>query len=307
MRTILALLASAGLAGCVGSVDMPPTPGPDVPVDPTTGDDGNDNGDNPAGADLSAAKALFDTGVYNTVKAKCTGGACHGETESGGTLTLFVANDAAKGWQTAVNYTALVGNFTNAAPIITKVEAGHKNITYTPTEKSGIVAWLSKELELRNGTGPTPPGQDSPSTVVDKLMSQFAGCMKLTDFQATNMAGAWANLQSTDGACKRCHATGGEGFIANENATVGFGVVSTKKMFWLQYFTVDLITNGVAGAKVIPNSVSFAGVCNRQAPHIGHPAFQCTNNAGQIALKNFYDKTMANIAAGGCAPKPLEN
>jgi hypothetical protein len=306
MRTILALIASAGLVGCVGSVDMPSGGGDDV-ADPTTGNDGNDNGDNPAGADLSAAKALFDTGVYSTVKAKCTGGACHGETESGGTLTLFVANDAAKGWQTAVNYTAFVGNFTNSAPVLTKIEAGHKNITYLPAEKEKIVAWLSKELELRNNTGPTMPGQDSPSTVVDKLMSQFAGCMKITDFQAANMAGAWANLQSGDGACKRCHTNGGEGFIANENATAMFGVVSTKKMFWLQYFTVDLITNGVAGAKVIPNSVSFAGVCNRQAPHVGHPTFPCTANAGLTALKSFYDKTVANITAGGCPPKPLEN
>ncbi|HWO21272.1 MAG TPA: hypothetical protein VNO30_21030, partial [Kofleriaceae bacterium] len=204
-------------------------------------------------------------------------------------------------------YTAFVGNFTNAAPVLTKIDAGHKSLTYTTAEKEKIVAWLSKELELRNNTGPTMPGQDSPSTVVDKLMSQFAGCMKLTDFQAANMAGAWANLQSGDGACKRCHTNGGEGFIANENATAMFGVVSTKKMFWLQYFTIDLITNGVAGAKVIPNTVSFQGVCNRQAPHAGHPTFPCTANAGLTAQKSFYDKTMANITAGGCAPKPLEN
>jgi hypothetical protein len=304
MRTIFALIASAGLIGCVGTVDMQgdddtnpdPQPSPDPNPDP-----------NPSGADLSAAKALFDTGVYSTLKTKCTGGACHGETESGGTLTLFVANEPAGAWDRAVGYVALRGNFTNSAPVLTKIEAGHKNIIYTAQEKAGIVSWLSKELELRNDTGPQQPGQPSPSTVVDNLMAQFAGCMKLTDVQATNFAGAWGNLNSTDGQCKRCHATGGEGFIANTDPTVMFNVVSVKKNFWLQYFTVDLITNGVAGAKVTPNAVSFAGVCNRQAPHIGHPAFQCTNNAGQIALKALYDRTVANIAAGGCAPKPLEN
>jgi len=307
MRTILALIASAGLVGCVGSIDPPPGGGGNDPVDPATGDDGNDNGDNPAGGDLTAAKLLFDTNVYGVVKAKCSGGACHAESAQGSTLTRFVADQPATGWQIAVGYTALVGNFTTSAPFLTLIANGHKGMSWTQTEKDKITEWLGKELELRNGTTtPTTPGTPGPSQVGDTLMAKFAGCMTLTDFQATNMAGAWANLQSGEGACKRCHANGGEGFIANETAATTFGVVSTKKMFWLQYFTVDF-SQGLAAAKVIPNTVSFAGVCARQAPHQAHPTFQCTGNAGQVALKAFYDKTMANVATGTCAPKPLEN
>lgn len=303
MRTILALIASAGLVGCVGSIESPS--GFDKPVDPKTGD-GNDNNDNPVNADLTAAKQLFDTTVYSAINAKCSGGACHSDDAQGSTLTRFVAKDASLGWQIAVNYTALVGNFTETAPIITYVANGHKGVSWTQAEKDNINKWLAKELELRNGQAPTPPGAPTPTAVSEALMAQFAGCMKLTDFQAANMAGAWAKLQSGEGQCEQCHGNGGEGFIANNDATTAFTVVSTKKMFWLQYFTVDL-SKGNAAAKVVPNTVSFAGVCNRQAPHIEHPTFPCTNNAGVTALNNFYTKTMANVTAGGCTPKPLEN
>lgn len=303
MRTILALIASAGLVGCVGSIESPS--GFDKPADPVKGD-GNDNGDNPAKADLSAAKALFDSGVYSVLKAKCSGGACHSDDAQGSTLTRFVAKDAALGWQIAVNYTALVGNFTETAPIITYIAPGHKGVTWTQAEKDSINKWLAKELELRNGQLPPVPGAPTPTQVSEALMAQFAGCMKLGDFQAANMANAWAKLQSDEGQCEQCHSNGGEGFMANNDAATTFGILSSKKMHFLQYFTVDL-TKGNAMAKVIPNTVSFAGVCNRQAPHIEHPTFPCTNNAGTAALTNFYNKTMANIMAGGCTPKQLED
>jgi len=303
MRNLLALIASVGLIGCVG--DMPGGGGGTDDDEPGAG---NTPGNNPAGADLSAAKKMYDDNVHSIMAAKCSGGACHAEDAQGSTLTRFIAKDPANGWKMATGYVTFVGNFTASAPVLTKIEPGHQGKTYTADEKTKIGAWLAKEVELRNGqpTTPSQPGGETLSQAADRVMSQFAGCMKLTDFQQTNMAGAWANLQSGEGACKRCHASGGEGFIANESAPTGFGVVSAKKMFWLQYFTVDL-TQGAAGAKVKPNTVSFAGVCNRLAPHQAHPTFQCANNAGQQALQAFYDKTIANITAGGCAPKQLEN
>ena len=62
-------------------------------------------------------------------------------------------------------------------------------------------------------------------------MSQFAGCMTITNFNTANMANAWGNLQAKNGSeCKRCHATGGEGFIASTNAQVMFDTISTNKM-----------------------------------------------------------------------------
>jgi hypothetical protein len=298
------LIASAGLAACVGDMSNPPPP------DPKNGDDGNDNGDNPSGADLTAAKKLFDDNVYSIVNGKCSGGACHSETAQGATLTRFVATDKARGWEIAVNYTALVSNFTpTTAPILTMLKAGHKGMTYTPDESTKITEWLTKELELRNGqpNQPQQPGGETLSQAAERVMSAFAGCMTQANFNAANMANAWGNLNTQNNQqCENCHANGGEGFIASRDATSFFTVVSTKKMFFLQYFTVDL-TQGAAAAKVKINPVSFAGVANGQDPHREHPRFNATNNQGMTALTNFFNTTSAAVTAGTCQPKPLQN
>lgn len=300
MRNLLALLiASAGLVGCVGSLD----PGPDPTFDPADTVTTN----NPKNADLKAAQALFDANVYPIFTASCGGSSCHASDASGATLTRFVDKSATTAWATATSYTGLVGNFTTSAPVLTKLANGHKGVSYTTAQKDSITQWLAKELELRNGQPTTTTQQgETLSAAADRVMSQFAGCMKLADFQATNMAGAWANLNTNEGQCKNCHATGEASFIAHPDATKGFSVISSAKMFWLQYFTVDL-SQGAANAKVKVNSVSFQGVSNRTAPHTTHPAFTYPNNAGVTALQNFYVKTIANIEAGGCAPKTLEN
>jgi hypothetical protein len=296
MRNLLALIASVGLVGCVGSVDPP------------IFDDGNDNGDNPAMADLTEAKRLFDSNVYGTINASCTGTACHSEDAQGSTLTRFVAKDPAKGWETAVNYTGLVANFTTAAPILGKIEAGtHYGKSYTQEQKDKIVEWLAKEVELRNGqpNQPQTPGGETLSQAAERVMSAFAGCMTIENFTAANMGPAWANINSNEGQCKRCHANGESMFIANQDNATAFSIISTRKMFWLQYFTVDL-TGGAALAKVIPNQYSFQGVYNRQPPHVGHPTFTHPNNAGMQALTTFYNSTTAALGTG-CAPKVLQN
>jgi hypothetical protein len=297
MRNLFALIASVGLIGCVGSVDPP-----SGEIDP-----GTNVGPNPTMADLTEAKRLFDQNVFPTLTAKCSGGACHSETAQGSTLTRFVATDASKGWETAINYTGLIGNFTTSAPILTRVEPAHKGVSYDQAEKDKIVAWLAKEVELRNGqpNEPVKPGGETLSQAADRVMSAFAGCMTLANFQTANMAQAWANLQSNQGQCRVCHTSGDGGFIANTSANIAFTVISSKKMYWLQYFTVDL-TGGAAAAKVIPNKVSFTGVYNRQVPHAAHPTFQYPNNAGVTALQTFYDATVATLGSG-CLPKTLEN
>ncbi|MBA3457700.1 MAG: hypothetical protein H0T42_31750 [Deltaproteobacteria bacterium] len=303
------MLASIGLVGCVGGIE---SGGGADPLDSPDGD-GNDNGDNPAGSDLSEAKALFDTGVFPTIAMKCSTNACHSESATGTTLTRFVANDAARGWQIAVGYTALVGNFaTSAAPILTMVKPGtHKSVTYTTDEETKITAWLDKELELRNGqpSQPVTTGVESLSQATERVLSKFAGCMQLTDFTATNMADAWGNLQAQGNQeCKNCHNNGGEGFIASDNEPQFYGVVSTKKYYFLQYLTVDL-TMGAAMAKVIINKTSFKGVAEGLDPHREHPRFNDEVNEGMTALQAFYDRTMArvNTTPSICEPVTLQN
>lgn len=305
MRTsLLAAIATVGLVGCVGGVEQGGSP-----LD--TGDgDGNDNGDNPAGGDLSAAKQLFDTNVYSIIAAKCTGGACHSETATGTTLTRFVATDPAKGWQTATNYTALIGNYTTtSAPILTLIMPGtHQGVTYNADNEAKITAWLNKEVEVRNGqTTPVTPGAETLAQASDRVLAEFNGCMTLADFATANMANAWGNMGAQNNQqCKDCHVTGDQGFIASPNETFMWNVFSQRKYFFLQYLTVDLL-GGPAEATVMINTTSFRGVSNAQAPHLEHPTFNSgPNSQGMQALRQFYDLTMAKKLAGTCgAPKPF--
>lgn len=298
MRILLTLIASAGLVSCVGGID------------PVITDDGNDNGDNPAGGDLTKAKQLYTDNVFPIVR-KCDGGACHGETAVGATLTRFVAADPANAWTVAVGYTALVGTFApSTAPILTMITPGtHKAISYTADEEAKIVEWLTEEVSARNGapTGEPPvPGQETLSQAAERVMQGFAGCMTKTNFDAANMANAWGNLRAqNNSACQTCHTNGGHGFIASQQSQLFYDVVSTKKNYWLQYFTVKL-DEGPAAAKVIVNEVSFKGVALSVAPHLEHPRFNPTDNNGMTALKNLYDTTMTAVAAGGCAPGALK-
>ena len=306
MRTLLSLIAAVGLVGCLGDIDGL------IATDPASGDDGNDNGNNPAGGDLTAAKLAFDTNVYAVLAAKCGAAACHGEAGGGATLTRFVAANPANGWATAVNYTALVGNFTAAAaPVLTMVKNGtHYGITYTSDETAKIIDWLDKELAARAGQpNEQPGGTETLSQATERVLSAFAGCMQRSDFDAAQMAQRWGNMNAQNNQqCENCHSTGGEGFIATQNGSLFYQVISTKKYFFLQYFTVDL-TQGAAGAKVMINDVSMQGVANGLAPHTEHPRFNYNNNnQGRQASNNFYNRTMTRVNTPGlCAPRPLEN
>jgi hypothetical protein len=300
MRILLSMIAAASLSGCVGGIS-------DI-AQPEKGDDGNNNGDNPAGANLTAAKALFDNNVYAIVNAKCSGGGCHSETATGSTLTRFVATDKAKGWQVAVNYVALVGNFVpSVAPILQYGSSNHKGVKFEAAEVQKVTEWLTKEVELRNTTPttPTPQAGETLSQAAERVMAAFAGCMTIANFNAANMSEAWGNLTAQNNQqCENCHSNGSDGFIAVRQPQPFFTTVQTRKMHFLQYFTVEL-KNGAAAAKVIPNTVSFIGVGTNQAPHLEHPTFNPTNNQGMTALNNFYNATMTAVQGGQCQPKPF--
>lgn len=297
---LAATLTTIGLVGCVGGIE---SGGGSDPLESPDGD-GNDNGDNPAGEDLTAAKQLFDTNVYPIIQ-RCSGGACHSETATSATLTRFVGSDVSRGWQVAVGFQALVGNFTpTAAPILTYIQGrNHQGMAdWSSPEVAKISDWLTKEVELRNGqTTPTPPGSETITQASERVLKEFNGCMTIEDFAATNMAAAWANTGSDEGNCEQCHETGESGFIASEIGTRAFDVLTTRKYFFLQYLTPDL-TMGAAGAKIVVNETSFRGVSNGQDPHREHPRFNATNNQGMTALRALYDRVMAKKAAGTCAP-----
>jgi cytochrome c553 len=298
MRTaLLAALSVFGLVGCVGGIDE--TPPTSVPP-----------GGTPTGT-ATNAKPLFDSDVYPIIKAKCA--SCHSAAGPVGNVTGFVGASTADGYQTAISYAALVSNFTaSTAPILTKVAAGHNGQTYTPAETTSISGWLDEEVRLRNvagtGTG-SGGGSESPSDVSLRLLKQWSGCMNIADFKTAGMATAWGQMQANNGSkCASCHTSGAQGFMASADETLFFNTLSSNKFYMLQYFNTDGLTTP-ATAKMVINTASFLGVSNHQAPHLEHPAFDPTNNAGMQALQKFYDLTMARRTANDptCATPKLTN
>lgn len=307
MKTLLSLLVASTLVACVGGIEEPPVNPVPEPLETPDGD-GNENGDNPAGGDLTEAKALFDSGVYSTLKTKCGAAGCHSETGVGGSITKFVADDAARGWQIAVNYSALVGIYVpTSAPILTKIESNHEGVSYEPNETAAITAWLNKELELRNGQ-PTTGGTEPLGAAAERVMQEFAGCLNVDDFLAVDFGLKWGNKGSNEGQCEQCHSNGYYGALMNNDNQKMHRRLTMKKYEFLMYFTPDL-TGGPTLAKMVPNRASFYGVAEGLDPHREHPEF----NAGDddqaiIALKDLYDLTQARIASGtGCVAGNLQN
>ena len=59
-------------------------------------------------------------------------------------------------------------------PILTKVKPGtHQGLVYTTDEEAKITAWLTKEVELRNGqTTPTTPGAESLQQASERVLAE---------------------------------------------------------------------------------------------------------------------------------------
>ncbi len=296
-RTLLAALLFAG--GCVGSLE------------PAADDDGDDDvagpdagGTGPGGGN-GQAKAMFDRDVFPILSAKC-GAPCHGI--SGAVSTAFVATTVDTAYVTTVGYTSVVGNFTTAnAPILTLVDPGpHNGRTYTADEKTKITAWMAEEV--RAATAPTDPnmppptpGAESPAQATGRLISEWSGCLKATDFTELGFGEKWANKGSNQGNCEQCHVSGAYGFKASDDNLGMYETLSTNKYFMMAYFAVDLADP--ANAKIVPNYANFTRVGLRQVPHQEHPSFNTQlNDAAYVVLKDLYDRTMASKAAGTCGP-----
>lgn len=289
IRYLLTAVLLAG--GCVGDL---------TPV----ADDGDDDVSPDAGGNTGGvARQMFERDVFPVMSAKCAG--CHGPT--GAVSTPFVASAVANAYVTATGFDSVVGNFTTTgAALYAKVVPGpHQGQTYTADEQSKISAWLAQEVSERStGTGGTDAGTggtETPAQITQRLVGEWSGCLKVTDFTDTNFGPSWANKGSNEGNCEQCHTNGYSGFKANDDNTGMYETLSTNKYYMLAYFSVDL--GNLADAKVVPNFANFQRVGQRQIPHQEHPAFNTNlNDAAFVALQALYDKTMANKAAGTCGP-----
>lgn len=283
---------------------MPPpdmTPPPDTmtpPSDPPPPPPVMDNG-----AAAARARMLFVTNVQPIIQAKCggPGGACH---DGAGTTPIkFMPAALTDYYLSVTSYSRVVGIFEKTtAPILTKISAGHF-ATYTTPEVQKIGDWLDAEKTARSmpgtGTSTTPMG---PGAVAERLLREWSGCMDLQQWNASNVATAFAQLNSEQGPCIRCHVNGYESFIASTDSPRVFTVLTTHSEFMTRYFAPN-VTN-LATAKMEINRPLLTKVATGQAPYIEHPRFNM-NAQAFTALTNFYNQTMARKNAGTCAQPRL--
>lgn len=279
MRLPTTVLAAMLLAtGCVGTVE-------DIdPIEP-----GMDAGTNPTAKE---GKNVYIRDVHPVLIQKCATAACHAQAGATG-MYGFAIPDASSSYTQVTTLPTLVGTYTAAtAGLITKVDAGHNNATYTAAERTKITAWFAQEVADRNDDPTVPPPVDP----IEKLRA-WTGCMNIANFAASNMTTAWSQLGADNSqSCLGCHNGGLESFLISSDEAIFFKGISEQKDFLLKYFTVDSL------GKVIINmgSMNSAGVT---LP--GHPRFNPTTNAGMLALTEFYDLTLAAETAGTCLTPTL--
>lgn len=282
MRHLIAIALFA--AGCVGAVGETGTGGDDDPgVDPN-----------------KMGPQIYARDVHPAMN-KCSGAACHNADAVSAALGKFYLPDATAGYAKLVVSTPTIGSgnqaFASVSPILTKIQAGHQGITYTPDEVTKITNWLSVETNERKGTEPGPPPVDP-----KMVLATFSGCLTIADFNTAQMAQKWSTLAADNNQkCLNCHQGGGDGFIVNANADLMFKVMTESSAYMLKFFAVD--TNSTP-AKVIVNTGSFM---NAGTTIVGHPRFNATTNIGMTALTAFYDLATAKQAAGGCGPSTLKD
>jgi hypothetical protein len=292
MRSYL-LAALVAMAGCVGGIgggpgdDNPPPPGDDQPP--------------PSGQ----ARAMYEQNVFPFVSTMC-GAGCH--LNGSATSTPWVGTSLTDAYSQVIGFNSVVGNFTaEGAPIYFKVKnEAHKGLSWTPTQESAMLAWLAQEVIEHDTTDPNdPPVEETPGQATARLISEWSGCLKITDFETLRVGEAFANQTSGEGPCKYCHRMGVNGFIANPDNDYTYQVLSSQKYFMLTYFRPNV--TDLANAKMEPNMDIFYSVGLNEAPYTNHPSFNLDNNENGIAppnqvLQQLYDLTAGYLAAGTCGP-----
>lgn len=266
------------LSACVGGIDT--------------------DGSTPTAPTASTPEAMFESTV-TPILARCAG--CHTNASN---APNFVDSVAKTEYAKVTSQPVVIGDFSaSGTPILaTIVAGGHNGMVYSPAEVGTITAWLTKEVAVRQPTTmPTSPDPNTPAMIA-ALEDQWSGCLTMADFYSANMADAWGNLMAEDPqeACETCHVTGGNNFIASDNAPQFFSYISTKRNYMLQYFAVDL---DHGPPKMIVNWVSFASV-NSGGLNNGHAMFPLDND-GMTALTSFYDMAASRLAQGACGGTTL--
>jgi hypothetical protein len=267
---------------------MNPDPDPNPNPNPTT---------DPA---AEAARMLFDTTVAPIIMAKCSNGACHGAPGQD-PLRFVPAGPITAYYDTVTSYTQVVADFQKSqAPLLNRlVPTPHFGLTYDAAETMAIEVWLDAEYAWRSTTTNPIPMPTGPGAIEEQLIQEWSGCMDLATFTTENVAEEWAYLDSGEGYCLRCHFNGYEGFIASDETTRVFNILTTDRTQMRGYFAPDL--TDMANPKMVINTQVITRVANGLPPNIEHPRFDEVSTA-MDALNRFYTATMARKAAGTCDP-----
>jgi len=263
------------ITGCMGQIGSNPPPG---------GDDDQPPPD-------ATAREIFDAEVH-PILARCGGGACHSTDATASTAMVhFYSTDASTSYTTITNARQTVGEFNSIAPILTKIDAGHQNVSYTTAERSAILDWLTAEADERSGG--QPPAAD-PTTVLEA----WSGCMTQDNFDQALMAQKLGNSNASNGqACKNCHGNSAFGFTASPDSTQYFTAISTSMSQLLKYFSVS------QGQVVI----NMEALNNAGLSIADHPRFDPVTLPGIDALQAFYTLTQQAQTQGLCGPSKLVN
>jgi len=251
-------------------------------------------GSNPGGDDDTtpgSAKQIFVSEVH-PILSRCSGGTCHSTDGTSTAMVRFYSPNANTTYGVITAAPLTVGEFNSISPILTKIDAGHQNVSYTAGERTSILDWLAAEADERTPVNQPPPVDPT------ELLKAWSGCMTQANFDTAQMADKFGNSNALNGqACKNCHGSSAFGFTVSPDSTPYFTVISTSLSQMLKYFSVQ------QGAVII----NMAAITNAGTAIVDHPQFDPANLPGFDAVQSFYDLTKTAQMAGGCGPSTLIN
>jgi hypothetical protein len=241
--------------------------------------------------------------VYGILTVTCGASGCHNAQSPGPNAPAFVSQttpqlDAFAAWTLITSMPAVVGSFGTNAAILSLPASGHDGATFRADQITTITNWLALERAWRTR------GSGSGSGSVD-LLAQWSGCMQLADFEAADVAPAFASIQTSDGGtCAVCHSAN-SGFVVG-NASNVFASISDYREYLSEFFIVD---TSASPNRIVVNTAYFELAAAGGVDGM-HPTWNPTNNAGMTALNEFYNLTLAHLdgtAAPACGPSTLSD